>query len=103
MPAIQNIPGHCVTLSTASETITANTVQLANTVEQTVTGLAIRRLRWAGNVSITQGNTALSFPASTAGEWYLEGIELNDYYTANVSITITGAGTCILELDKLYT
>ncbi len=102
MPVIGNIAGHAITRSIANDVYYANSVQLDANTEGIVTGLTIKRVRWAGNVSIARGsNTILNL--SSAGEWFLDGFDLEENYTASVVITIASNGTCILELEKIYT
>lgn len=103
MPVIQNEVNNCVVKCIQTETISLANTQLGSSIESTVVGLSIKRVLWSGQVTIARGsNSCLTFPAGTAGEWYMEGIELNQDSTANVVITITGTGTSILELEKLY-
>jgi hypothetical protein len=83
---------------------TANS-DIGNTDSHPVRGGSITKVVWsaANNVSIVRGsNTVLTLVGSGWMDLREIGMPLNEYSTANLTITINGIGCCLLEVTKEF-
>lgn len=74
-----------------------------NTTTETITSVKIAHVWWStnNNVAIARNSNTV-FSLYNSGDWNLHasGVAVANASTANVDITITGDGTCIMECIK---
>ena len=71
----------------------------------TITGLSVSKIIYAGNVQVLRGaNTLFQSGTNNDGIWNLDtfGIALNEYPQANLTITAGAFGTAIVEVKKSF-
>lgn len=102
MPVALNQKGHrTVVRCTTTETFALS--DLKATDEDTVVGAHITKVAWSGTVAIARGaSTLLNLSGSGVFDFRELGIPLKEGAGSNVVVTITGTGTAIVELTKLY-
>ena len=84
-------------------TVTIQTSNLAYNANETVSSFNIRRIFWSTNGSIQIARGGVNVLAlHNAGEIKLDewGHTVANNSTANISVTITTGGSCVLELSK---
>jgi hypothetical protein len=72
----------------------------------TITGFSVSKIIYAGNVQVLRGaNTLFQSGTNNDGIWNLDtfGISLNEFPTANLTITTGTFGTAIVEVKKSFT
>jgi hypothetical protein len=72
----------------------------------TITGFSVSKIIYAGNVQVLRGaNTVFQSGTNNDGIWNLDtfGISLNEFPTANLTITTGTFGTAIVEVKKSFT
>jgi hypothetical protein len=72
----------------------------------TITGFSVSKIIYAGNVQVLRGaNTLFQSGTNNDGIWNLDtfGISLNEFPTANLTITTGTFGTAIVEIKKSFT
>ena len=72
----------------------------------TITGFSVSKIIYAGNVQVLRGaNTLFQSGTNNDGIWNLDtfGISLNEFPTANLTITTGAFGTAIVEVKKTFT
>ena len=86
---------------------TANTgyklTDLATSGNETVNEVIITGVAWTGTCSILRGSNTVfeTSGTATAGQW--KNIHMTQDPTANVQVTLTGAGTIYVEMKKKST
>lgn len=87
-------------------TVVPSAFVAANSSNETVTSVAISRVWWStnNNITIARGaTTVLSLYTSGLMLFADSGVSVANSGTANVVVTITGDGSCVLECTKEVT
>lgn len=97
--------GHVGTLDFANVTYTTANIAVPNTSIETVTGMAVARIKWTGDWSVKQGsNVIFQSSANTSGDWDLQGqgmLLLGSNTAANITANTTGtSSTLVMVLTK---
>ena len=96
------------TYNMASFSQTQNTTNGPGTFSSndTITGLSVSKIIYAGNVQVSRGaNVLFQSGTNNDGIWNLDtfGIALNEYPAANLTIVTGAFGTAIVEVKKTFT